>query len=90
MSRVASVQPYVFESRYRFVYDRQHPLASKGGFVGEHRMVLYALLGPGSCPCHWCGQPATTRDHLVPLSAGGAHEPGNIVPACQPCNSGRR
>ena len=28
-----------------------------------------------------------TMDHVIALSRGGKHEIGNIVPACQPCNS---
>lgn len=38
--------------------------------------------------CHYCGEPAKTRDHIVPKSRAivcGAH--GNIVPACGPCNN---
>lgn len=43
---------------------------------------------PGAC-CHYCGGPATTRDHIVPRSrifmrpAPGAE---NLVPACSICN----
>ncbi len=27
-----------------------------------------------------------TLDHVVPLARGGAHDPGNLVTACGPCN----
>ncbi|MBX9703343.1 MAG: HNH endonuclease [Silvanigrellaceae bacterium] len=27
-----------------------------------------------------------TMDHIVPLSRGGTTTPGNVVPACRPCN----
>lgn len=27
-----------------------------------------------------------TLDHVVPLARGGAHDPGNLVVACAPCN----
>lgn len=43
---------------------------------------------PGAC-CHYCGDPAETRDHIVPRSritqrpAPGAE---NLVPACKICN----
>jgi len=37
--------------------------------------------------CHYCGEVATTWDHLVPLARGGRHSIGNLVPACRPCNS---
>jgi 5-methylcytosine-specific restriction endonuclease McrA len=37
--------------------------------------------------CAYCPEPATTWDHIVPVSAGGTTAPGNIVPACLSCNS---
>jgi hypothetical protein len=44
--------------------------------------------------CFYCGKPATTSDHLRPLvessrPSGYLDEPGNLVPACQPCNSSK-
>lgn len=36
--------------------------------------------------CHYCGAPATTVDHVVPISVGGRHSVVNTVPACRPCN----
>lgn len=30
---------------------------------------------------------ALTMDHVVPLTRGGWHDPINVVPACQSCNS---
>lgn len=41
-------------------------------------------------PCLWCGAPADTADHLVPLAHGGTNDPANVVPACRSCNSARR
>jgi len=42
----------------------------------------------GNC-CIYCGvsNGAMTADHLVPLSRGGEHMLGNLVPACLSCNS---
>jgi 5-methylcytosine-specific restriction endonuclease McrA len=37
-------------------------------------------------PCVYCGQPADTIDHIVPLSAGGRHHWNNLAPACHVCN----
>ena len=40
--------------------------------------------------CHWCGAPATTVDHVVPVNRGGAwYDDANLVAACQPCNRER-
>lgn len=38
--------------------------------------------------CAYCGTKCVaTMDHVVPLCKGGRHAPGNILPACGPCNS---
>ena len=38
--------------------------------------------------CAYCGIRAVlTRDHVVPIARGGRHSIGNLLPACQPCNS---
>lgn len=31
--------------------------------------------------------PASVLDHVVALSLNGTNDPGNLAPACQPCNS---
>lgn len=40
--------------------------------------------------CAFCSEPATTFDHLHPIARGGRTEPGNMVPACRPCNSSKK
>lgn len=37
--------------------------------------------------CHYCGDPATTVDHIVPRSAGGPSRRWNLAGACRDCNS---
>lgn len=45
--------------------------------------------------CQYCGRHRTqlrgreflTRDHVIPLSRGGANDWGNVVAACSPCNN---
>ena len=40
--------------------------------------------------CHICGLPgADTRDHVIPLNAGGSNDPSNIKPAHRACNSSK-
>lgn len=39
--------------------------------------------------CTYCGQPATSIDHVVPLSRGGNNYEGNLTPACGYCNSSK-
>ena len=44
----------------------------------------------GSC-CAYCGASGDMEiEHVVPISKGGTHAMGNIVPACHDCNSSKR
>jgi 5-methylcytosine-specific restriction endonuclease McrA len=36
--------------------------------------------------CQYCSAPATSLDHVVPRSRGGAHSWENVVSACARCN----
>lgn len=40
--------------------------------------------------CHYCQESFLpqdlTMDHIVPIARGGTTTPGNVVPACRPCN----
>jgi 5-methylcytosine-specific restriction endonuclease McrA len=41
-----------------------------------------------SQPCFYCGSLDSIQlDHVVPLSRGGTHSIGNLVPACAYCNN---
>lgn len=67
--------------------------ASRGqkvaGVAMKHVMRKVALRDCGQ-RCVYCAtrldQHTATLDHVVPLSHGGAHDPGNLVVACGPCN----
>lgn len=41
--------------------------------------------------CFYCGDvsPKLTMDHVVPVSRGGRHALGNVVPACRRCNASK-
>jgi hypothetical protein len=40
--------------------------------------------------CAYCYRnPATTVDHVIPLSQNGLHEIGNVLPSCKTCNYGK-
>nr|WP_239115333.1 HNH endonuclease [Streptomyces sp. SID8499] len=39
--------------------------------------------------CVYCDAPGGTVDHVIPLSRGGQHAEGNLVPACKSCNSSK-
>ena len=36
--------------------------------------------------CTYCGEPADTIDHIVPIIKGGDSSRENLTPACRPCN----
>ena len=41
--------------------------------------------------CAYCGGTGDMQaEHVEPISKGGAHDIGNIVPACWPCNANKR
>jgi 5-methylcytosine-specific restriction endonuclease McrA len=44
--------------------------------------------------CHWCGREfddahPPTKDHITPKAEKGGKNRGNLVLACEPCNSAR-
>lgn len=49
------------------------------------------LLARHGHKCAYCGCSGVqlTQDHIVPLSKGGRHSIGNLLPACQSCNSSK-
>jgi 5-methylcytosine-specific restriction endonuclease McrA len=44
----------------------------------------------GGLCAYACGRPATSLDHVWPVRRGGRSRPGNLAPACGPCNSSKR
>lgn len=71
---------------FRYVNARRARLAGASAYPLPKR-VLRRLRG---AQCTYCGGPGGTVDHLVPLSRGGQHAEGNLVPACRSCNSSKR
>ena len=64
------------------------------GAPGEHTLEEWlGRVAEFGGRCAYCERETElTRDHVIPLIAGGSHAIENIVPACLPCNSskGRR
>ena len=63
---------------------RRHGRKAEGAgvSVAEYREIVAIFDGA----CAYCGEPADTVDHVIPLSRGGQHDPANLVPACRACN----
>lgn len=36
--------------------------------------------------CAYCGNEATTADHILPKAKGGTDDPANLIAACLRCN----
>lgn len=51
----------------------------------EYRANRRDLLAD-SPACVYCGEPADTADHVIPVAAGGSNAASNLVPACRRCN----
>jgi len=64
--------------------------ARKAGADGHHTLAEWRTLKViFDYRCAYCGRKPKklTQDHITPLSKGGSDDIGNIVPACQSCNS---
>lgn len=72
------------DRRREFAY-KVNQVAARHGVEGK---LDWRDLVPG--PCHYCGTPCESWDHMVPMSRGGANTLGNLVPACWPCNSAKK
>lgn len=76
---------------YQMVYVPSHPLSKKGGYVAEHRAVLYAAIGPGPMNCELCGVGLTWAtcqvDHIDNDVRNNQRE--NLRPTCRTCNTRR-
>lgn len=81
---------------YRVIKAPGHPLATAQGKLLEHRAVLYAAIGDGLHPCHWCGKKLPWRggaarainvDHLDDNRLNNALT--NLVVSCLDCNTKR-
>jgi|DEB0MinimDraft_6_1074348.scaffolds.fasta_scaffold85292_1 5-methylcytosine-specific restriction endonuclease McrA len=86
---------YLTDHSYR-LYQRQKSKHYKATKRGNHSALIpgaqllnrWAEFG---YTCAYCGKPdhrasELELDHVIPISKGGAHHLGNIVPACRQCN----
>jgi 5-methylcytosine-specific restriction endonuclease McrA len=59
--------------------------AKRNAFVGQITKKEIGRLYASRC--FYCGSnQKITLDHVIPISRGGSHSIGNLVPACQFCN----
>ena len=53
------------------------------------KATVRAVLQRDGHVCAWCGDRATTADHVIARKVGGSDAMSNLVAACLPCNSSR-
>ena len=63
--------------------------ASAPGLTKNGRDKLRTKWKQQQKPCAYCGAPADTIDHVMPLVRGGTNYEGNLLPACRRCNSSK-
>ena len=56
----------------------------------KYRELRKAILKRDDNTCAYCGQEATTVDHIIPISKGGVDHETNLVAACTTCNYGKK
>ena len=90
---VREAQPRIEDERgYQFLHLPDHPLITgRQVYVAEHRVVLYAAIGPGPMFCEMCGKWMTWKtcqaDHIDENPRN--NERSNLRPLCRRCNTQR-
>ena len=68
---------------------RKHREQAAPGLTATERARLMARWARQRKACIYCGELATTVDHVVPLVRGGTNYEGNLAPCCKSCNSSK-
>jgi len=72
------------ERRQRYKLERRARLENNGVYLilDKELSKLYAST------CFYCGTNSQIEaDHIIPISRGGQHSIGNLIPACRSCNA---
>lgn len=57
---------------------------------GVFKISVTELIKLYASPCFYCGsKDLIEADHVIPISRGGRHSIGNLVPACRSCNGSK-
>ena len=83
---------------YQKNYAKKNPTKRskiKSAYRGRKKSVSFLVLDKEiqkikSSPCFACGAAERIEiDHIIPLSKGGRHSIGNLMPLCRSCNSSK-
>ena len=76
---------------YQRLYEPDHPLRDKSGYVAEHRMIVFAKYGWDLPVCELCGVSLEWNtchvDHIDNDPTN--NKPENLRPLCRVCNTTR-
>lgn len=88
-ARLVLAARWAKENPHRKAAAQERRRASKLGNQGAVDSAAWlAMIVASGGACGYCGEiRLLTMDHRIPLSRGGRHQIGNIIPACKPCNS---
>jgi 5-methylcytosine-specific restriction endonuclease McrA len=48
-----------------------------------------AIYDSWDCKCGYCGEEATSLDHIIPRFKSGSSNRNNLIPACRRCNTSK-
>jgi 5-methylcytosine-specific restriction endonuclease McrA len=82
------VREYAKAYPERVRYHHYARKARKGGPADAETIAFSKMLRRDTCS--YCGGPAGTLDHIVPLSRGGVHHWSNLAAACSSCNNRKK
>lgn len=57
--------------------------------TAEYKQGRNEVLAESGRTCHYCLGAATTADHVIPISRGGAIGKSNLVACCKNCNTSK-
>ena len=77
------------DKRYEPYVPPSHSVKKKGHRKGRRAYQQRWCIEMRKLPCHYCGEPGGTIDHVIPKGKGGKTVPENCIPACRPCNGFR-
>lgn len=86
---------YLTDSRLR-CYNREKSRRRKARMRQSHQLQvrprqIRQRFAQFDDACAYCGATGDLHiEHFIPVSKGGPHVIGNIIPACQPCNYSKR
>ena len=79
------------DKRYAQSINRRGRKFNNPGFVEVTDWEWRRRVGRNDYRCTYCGErpDKLVMEHVIPLSRGGRHAPGNVTPACVDCNGAK-